>query len=216
MPKEPKDCWGCGQPLIFKTMADGKILTCLAKHPDIFHSCPRQPKLPPIFLPALQDCRKRITCPFCKTKVYQVPSRNQMQQFDYALQFERVSLGLKVHPHGLLPGIWDYRVQSLADEYSNALLSKPFRFVTIVCTKRIIGTYPPFGPDQLHLIALKCVSGRRYCGYFVGEGKPECGDLSVLCGRDVELKLLINSDDSNHILAWIGPGEIGNLGLTHF
>jgi hypothetical protein len=216
MPSEPTDCWGCGQPLIFKTMEAGQIVPFLAKQPDTVHSCPKRRKNPPVFLPAMQDYKKRVNCPFCNTKVYQVPTRNQMEQFDFALQFERVSRGLKVHPHGLLPGIWDYRVQRLADECKKALTPKPFRLATIVCTKPIIGTYPPFGPDQLHLIALKCVSGRRCCAYFVGPGEPGCGDLSVLCGRNAELKLLINSDDSNYFLTWGGQGDTGNLGLTRF
>src|SRR5438552_3436122 len=104
--------------------------------------------------------------------------------------------------------IWDYRVQCFADECEKSQLPKPCRLVMTVCIKSIVG------PDQMHLIALKSVSGRRFCAFFVGEGKPGCGDLAVLCGRGVDLKLLINSNNSNHI-AWYCTGNSDHLYLPH-
>jgi hypothetical protein len=207
MPDQTINCWGCGQPLVFKTMKAGQIVAFLARNPQEPHSCPRIPELPPIFLPALVDYRKKVDCPFCPRKVYRVPARNGMDQLDYAWLFDRVCIDFEVHPHNMLPGIWDYRVRSLATESRLPHLPKPRRLVSIVCTKSIVG------PSPLHLIALKCVSGRKLCSFFSGPGKPACGDLAVLCGRGDKQKLLVNSGNSNHVLAWDSPGDSENLCL---
>jgi hypothetical protein len=143
--------------------------------------------------------------------VYQIPARNEMSQFGYALQFNQVSAKFEVHDCGLLPGIWDYRLRSLDAERRILKLPKAQRLVSIVSSKRILG------PDRLHLIALKGVAGRKSCSFFVGDGTPKCGDLAVLCGRGDEQRLLINAESTtksaNHLLAWAAPGDSANLNL---
>ena len=212
MPSEPIDCWGCGKPLIFKTLRDGRVLPFLAKHPTEVHTCPRPADCPPVFLPAMEDFRKRIKCSFasCPALVYQVPTRNQMEQFDYKLQFDHVSLGLSVHPHGLLQGIWDYRVQSLAKSLRSVRFPKPTRLVVTVCVKQI-----PSDGIPMYLMALKSVSGRRFCSFFLGDGEIECGDLAVLCGTGSGQRLLISSPNNvTHVMSSDGPGNPGNLSLS--
>ncbi len=137
-----------------------------------------------------------------------MPTRNEMEQFDYALQFDRLLWPWKVHDCGLLPGIWDYRVRSLTDECAKSLLPEPYLLVTIVCLKLIAGGEP------LHLVALKSVSGKRFCSFFAGVAQAVAGDLSVLCGSGAGQRLLINSNNTNHILAWDGQGEPANLDLS--
>lgn len=211
MPSEPIDCWGCGKPLIFRTLRDGRVLPFLASHPIEVHTCPRPANCPPVFLPAMEDFRKRIKCSFstCSGLVYQVPTKHQMGQFHCKLQFDCVALDLCVHPHGLLSGIWDYRVQSLARCLRSDSLPKPFRLVVTVCVKRI-----PSSGVPMYLMALKSVSGRRFCSFFVGDGEVVCGDLAVLCGTGAEQRLLTSSPSNlTHVMASDGPGNPGNLSL---
>ena len=211
-PSEPVDCWGCGKPLIFRTLRDGRVLPFLAANPTEVHICPRPAEWPPVFLPAMEDFGNKVKCAFpsCRTMVYQVPARSQMKQFDYRLQFERVALGLVVHPHGLLKGIWDYRVQSLTDHLRVSSEPKPHRLVVAVSVKPI-----PSPEVPMQLIALKSVSGRRFCSFFIGEGSIACGDLAVVCGTGPEQRLVITCpNNSVHVVAWDGAGHPGNLGLS--
>jgi len=212
MPSEPIDCWGCGKPLIFKTLLGGKVLPFLAKNPTEVHSCPRPTGCPAVFLPAMEDFRKKVKCayPSCPSMVYRVPARNQMEQFDFKLQFDRVALGLIVHPHGLLHGIWDYRVQSLANRLQTTPLPRPYRLVVVASVKPI-----PSESVTMFLVALKSVSGRRFCSFFVGDAGLACGDLAVLCGLGSEQRLLVNSPNGlNHLLVWDANGNPGNLCLS--
>jgi len=207
MSNQARDCWGCGQPLIFKTMSARQIVAFLAKTGEP-HSCPRHPTLPPIFLPAMQDYRRKVQCPWCDAKVYQVPARHETSQTDYALQFEQVIHRPIVHKCGHLAGIWDYTVQSIARECDTSTLPKHHRLVTLVCVKRIAG------PDPLFLIALKGVSGRRSCDFFQGGGEPKAGDLAVACGRH-KPTLIINSKNANHHLQWNALGAPEMLSMRH-
>jgi hypothetical protein len=69
------------------------------------------------------------------------------------------------------------------------------------------------GDEPMYLVALKSVSEERFCSFFVGNGKLVPGDLSILCGSGNEQRLLINSNNSNHILAWDWTGNADNLHL---
>ena len=75
----------------------------------------------------MQDCKEQVECLFChnKQKVYRIPARNEIKQFDYALQFEQVTWPWKVHNCGFLPGIWDYKLENLQKECSKGHLLFP-------------------------------------------------------------------------------------------
>jgi hypothetical protein len=191
-------------------MGAGQVVAFLAKNPDEPHSCPRDQKLPPIFLPAMQDYSGRVKCPYCEKEVYQVPARGQMEQFGYALQFDRVLWRWEVHPHGLLPGIWDYGLLSLTCECLRSSLPQPYRLVTVVCVKHLAG---PGGAAQLHLVALKSVAGERFCSFFAGDARPVPGDLAVLCGVGTGQRLLVYSNNSSCLLHWDWQGSPENLYL---
>ena len=216
MLNEPKDCWRCGQPLIFKTMGAGQTVAFLAKNPDAPHSCTRKPRLPPVFLPAMQDCREQVECMFCQKKqmVYRIPARNEMEQFDYALQFEQISWPWKIHNCGFLSGLWDYKLHSLKEECSKSYLPAPYELAILVSAKPIPGDTPHY------LVALKSVSEEKTCSFFYGNQVLSRGDLAVLCGSIVVLcgidkkrKLLINWKNNNFILDEDGGGNPSHLNL---
>jgi hypothetical protein len=198
MSAEPRNCWGCGVPIVFKTMGSRQVVAFSVKNPEEPHSCPRRPELPPIFLPAMQDYRKQVECPFCHEKAYPVPARNEMEQFDYMLLFDRVRWPWEVHKCGILPGIWDYKLNDLMARCLETPSSGPFRLVTVVCAKRITG------PDNIHLIALKSVLHERSCSVFAGWTNLVPGDLAVLSGSESDQKLLIASSGSVQTLKWDG------------
>jgi hypothetical protein len=102
---ESKNCRGYGQPLIFKTMGFEQVLAFHAKHLTP-HSCSKNPKLPSVFLPAIEDFGEKVIFLLCeKESIYQVPARNQMQQFDFTLQLKQTAWPWKVHDCEFLPGI---------------------------------------------------------------------------------------------------------------
>lgn len=215
MPTKPRDCWGCGEPLVFKTMEGRRVVAFRAKHAEESHSCQRKRYLPPIFLPAMQDYRKQIECPICRKKVYPVPARNETEQFDYMRLFDRVEWPWVIHPHGILAGIWDYKLHDLKASLERPPPGteppppRPLRLVTIVCAQRIVG------PDNQHIVALKSVLHERSCIRFEGQAILVPGDLAVLCGNGSDQRLLVASSGSVQTLKWDRNEPPERLFLSH-
>jgi hypothetical protein len=210
MQNSPKSCWGCGQPLVFRIIKGKNGNHCipfLAKNANVQHSCPKPAKRLPVFLPAMLDCSEKIKCE-CGAPVYRVPARNEMAQFDFALQFDATSWPWKVHQCGFLPGIWDCNIQSLTNDCHDENLPGPYRLVIIVCVKKIAGS------DPLYLFALKGVDEERECSYYRSPKALStsvlpllCGSLAVSCGEGDKQKLLINKKNKNILLAWDSKGS---------
>lgn len=152
----------------------------------------------------MQDYREKVKCPYCGEMVYQVPARGEMEQFGNALLFDRILWKWQVHPHGMLPGIWDYRVQLLTAQCLRDSLPQPFRLVTVVCVKQLPG---PDDNAKLHLVALKSATHERSCSFFAGQGTPAPGDLAVLCGIQPDEWLLVVSGAGTCSLRWDGPSS---------
>ena len=76
----------------------------------------------------------------------------------------------------------------------NLTYLKPRRLASIICLKRIPGLDAK--SEQQYSIALKTVSGGKFCSRFVLHGQTSevgitHGDLAVLCGRKAKHRLLI-------------------------
>jgi len=137
-----------------------------------------------------------------------------MEQFDYALQFERVLWPWKIHNCGFLPGLWDYKLESLKKECSKGYLPSPYELATMVSGKSILGDTPRY------LVALKSVFEGKICSFFNGTQVLSRSDLAVLCGSIVVLcgigkgrKLLVNWKNNNFILDEDDAGNPSDLNL---
>jgi hypothetical protein len=224
MPNEPKRCWGCGRLIVFRTIGQGieqrsvsvDYEKLLAGEFEV-HLDRKYANLPQKFLPAMDDCTSQVECSYgCGKKVYQVPVRG-----DGGIAFfDRLIWGVNgwmLHPHGELP-VWNYLVEALRDGCIKLDLPKPRRLASIICLKRIPG--PDAKSDQQYSIALKTVSGGKFCSRFVLHGHASeveitHGDLSALCGRKANRRLLINSRNSHRILDWVCDDDPGGLGLHY-
>jgi len=226
MLNEPRRCWGCGRRIVFRTIGQGLAQRSvpvdyerlLAGEFEV-HICYEVPGFPPQFLPAMVDYTLRVECIYgCPTTVYEVPVRGDGD--GGIILFDRLIWcvnGWKVHPHGVL-SISSYLVEALKEGCIKLDLPNPRRLATIVCLKPIPGPYAD--SDQEFSIGLKSVSGGHFCSRFVLHGlaadiEITHGDLSVLCGRGVKRKLLINSKNSHHVLDWVCDDNPGGLGLPY-
>src|SRR6185437_13931610 len=205
MANDGKLCWGgCGSFLEFHTIigTSRRHVVSFDKATGKAHQCPRPPNAPPVFVEAMQDYSDVVRCDGCGRLVWEVPTRHGVEQFE--------ATNGKWHdcptPNGVLKEIWKSPTVSLLAEFKKLNISEPHSLNVIVCVKRIIGA------DLLYLVALKSVQGNRVCAFFVGEGGPTIGDLSILCGVGDDQKLLTTS---KNLFAWDGQGLPEHLFLPH-
>ncbi len=228
MANEPKLCWGnCGHWLVFKRLGLGRwrwnvaFQLCTEKG----HTCPRSHKLPPLFLPGMQQCHEPTECDFCNRKIYGVPTRPKNRE-EEVIWFDKLDWPWVAHfcpEHTGLTGIADISPKNLSDQCRGLKLPEPFRLVIIICVKDISSADTlttaarppvfkmPIRRDQLYIVALKSVLGEKFCYYFRGDEKPRWGDLAALCGKSVEQRLLTNS---SHVLNFDGQADPGSLHLS--
>lgn len=167
------------------------------------HHCPRPANAPRVFVEAMQDYSKPVKCDGCGQMVYEIPTRSGVEQFE--------ATDGKWHDcprpnRGVLKGIWNSPVINLCEGCRRLNLPEPHKVTLIVCVRRILGV------DPLYLVALKGVRGDKACAFFLGKGEFTIGDLSALCGKGEERKLLTVSSD---LFDWDGQGQPEHLSLPH-
>jgi len=194
--KAAKLCWGgCGCWLVFRRSVSGRSrIIAFDVKTRKHHRCPRQHS-PKIFVEAMDKFSEPLKCNYCSDKFYEVPTHDgivEVVQFDDGWKSHDCPSNNRVKQLELLPD----SLKILNDRCSEFKLPKPYRLVIIVCIKPI---RPPDPTAPNYLVALKSVSGEKFCSDFTGQGVLRLGHLSALCGNGNEQRLLTNS---NHIFAW--------------
>ena len=172
---EPKLCWGnCGCWLYFQVVSNRGPRRVVAFQIETGrpHSCPRPAKAPRVFVPAMVEFSESRKCE-CGEMVYEVPVRGGHYRKEI-IQFNRIEWPWVEHDcekYPTLPGILDFSLRKLSDNCTGFNLPKPYKLVIVVCQKRILGQ------PQEYVVALKSVSGERFCCRLIGEGGIRWGDF---------------------------------------